>query len=373
MFKGIFLKLLSLASKLLFLIMIAPNLQNGVFSTYFISLTYSMLFTKLLFGGVEEYLPTRVKGVKRISDLYISESLAFFVFIFIFSLLLSIYLSNYIALAVVIFSFSFLVNGVIRTISPNGFDLMVNLPWLIFLPSVVIFDPSSGNELLIMHLITHFFVTISILYILRVNLLWKKHYSSSIFVFRLVRDSISKSVSGSIFYFAFRTPVLILSNIYGVLSDIMSITYSVAEAFWQISMVVVNRRYAYRLNNKLKSVPISIPIIFMLLSAFVFYCISYMNIYPFLGRYLDFINNIDFALLPVFILYLFSLLMFVDARYFIWGQNRSALRINIWLTGIMFLAWAINYFTSNFNLGILTAAFCIGVLTTTYSVSSNRR
>ncbi|MGY3727801.1 MULTISPECIES: hypothetical protein [Cobetia] len=332
-----------------------------------------MLATKIILGGLEEYLPTKVKGSNKISSYFLSSALPTFALLFISSLFISIYIGNYIPVAIIVFSFSFYINGIVRTISPDKYDLMVNLPWLIFLPTVLLYRPTSGSELLIIHLLCHVCVTTVIIKMMPLKLFASNKLGDFNILLKLIRDSWTKSVSGTIYYFSFRSPVLILAVITGGLTDSMSITYSVAEAFWQISMVVINRRYAHALNKSLSNPPILIPIIFMLTASVMALLFDTFNVSVMLGMYIEFVNKIDFESLSVFIVYLLSLLLFIDLRYRYWGGHRSALKINIYLLIAVSIAWGISYTTHLFYAGVLFGAFLIFLLVSNYSFINTKR
>ena len=75
---GLALRVAALAAKLVFLLVVVPGLDEGIYSGYLYVFTVALIIARVLSLGAEEHLPTLVRGDKALSSRFYPLFLASF-------------------------------------------------------------------------------------------------------------------------------------------------------------------------------------------------------------------------------------------------------------------------------------------------------
>jgi hypothetical protein len=144
------LKLVALAARVLFFLLVIPKLQPGVLADYVFANSVSILGATLLVLGLDEELPRVIGGNKAKASAYMRWfyvlSAAGLVGI---SILLAFPGKNLAILAMLLtVTAGRILTGIIRSINPRVNEHIQNLPWAIFIAAVVVFDLSRSVEII---------------------------------------------------------------------------------------------------------------------------------------------------------------------------------------------------------------------------------
>lgn len=253
------LKLTAVAAKLAFLSTAITELQDGVFSKYFIFATVAIGISRFLSASGEEQIPIELKKHPH-QRLNASSSLALFCIITatinisgLFSPPTPLIAVLSLALSV---AFTALAGGTIRVNNPLFYEITSNAPYILFFVFYLIFKPTTPEQL-IQQLAISFFISSTAATVL--------YYSTKRYIaeFRPTRQGLAfllhlysswrtwtgKSISSAAILLNLRYPVFVLLIFLEEESDELALALSIGEIFWQMAMIIVNRKLSSFFKN----------------------------------------------------------------------------------------------------------------------------
>ena len=242
-----FLKISSVISKLLFLIIVIPQLDKGGFGDYYYIVTIALIISRLISFSNEEFIPLNKKGE--------SNENVFFTFYLIIAFfnLLSFFLSFFIVESYIyILSLSLSIassvtlGGMIRVNNPKGYSFLSNFPFLLYLLIL-----TQVNNIEISVLMSSFSFAFIMCQLIFIPSLFRCYSFSSLydinkvyFTYEAIKVWGGKTLS-NIFVIANLRVVVIAAYITGNGSDQLAIALTIAEVFWQLMMVWVEKKYSF--------------------------------------------------------------------------------------------------------------------------------
>ncbi|WP_281648201.1 hypothetical protein [Parendozoicomonas sp. Alg238-R29] len=349
---GYFFKVLSLASKFLFLILIVPQLSDGVFSEYYLVLTYILIFSRLLSFGASENIAIKISGeICKVHDFFCLY-VVFISFSVLMFLLSNFFGGYYIAMALVAcFCASNVFSGLFRGFAPETYELNINLPWILFFIGALLFDASTHVSLLNILFCSYILTQVLVFLYVKSQLRIVFHIRAISQVGRIYFEMIP---SGSIRQFSIINQIIFIRLPFVLpdtlsllkLNDSVALGLSIVEGVWQLFMVPVNRRFSKYCNNKVlfyecyKSI-ISTFVMFLSILP-LFYLLTMVD---FFEGYVQ-IPAFEELYIPVFILS--SVLLLADIRYWLWSHDRWSSVICFEVAVIVPYA-LISYFTALYD------------------------
>ncbi|QOQ69296.1 hypothetical protein [Photobacterium damselae] len=254
---GLLLKIFSIISKFLFLILIVPNFETGVFSKYYYYLTIVTIVSKFISWGAEENLAILLN---KFSNILRNQALFYVLMLTVISSLIVVVLYNYdwiylsLTICALLLVLSSVSCGLVRRDYPSLFEVLINLPWLIFFAiswcwdtkdiSDLFFNLSISQSISIIFVLTYFLLKqerIEFSYKSDISSLIKLHYKTG---FR-------KLLTNILYVPSYRAIIFIPQKIgLNYNYDLLAMSLSVIEALWQFFVVLINRRFSKNLNGK---------------------------------------------------------------------------------------------------------------------------
>lgn len=332
-------KIAALMSKAAFVFLIIPRLSDGVFGSYSLVSSTTMLVSIVLSFGSLDSLPTILRGR---DDLLGQVALLFHGTIFGIAICLLIFAlgGGFLALgaSVVFVNLSYLVlAGILRASRPNTYEILANAPTLLFIILCLAVPSPSLVELLWIFVIANAAVTMGIAW--NSGLLFRPdsrqvRYASAALV-RLLKTGNGKSLSSVLIIADFRALILVPSMLLATLpADALAVALTVGEAFWQLGMVVVNRNYS-RYCAGGGSIRSSLKAALLLLTIFVIAgaVIAAVPI-PFS------IKKFDWPLIGWATVFFGSLMALTELRTYFWSRNlygRYIILVQILVVAVQFV------------------------------------
>ena len=358
---GSFWKSLSVISKFGFLLLIVPKLPEGIFSQYLSSFTICLLCARLLSFGTEDQLPVIISGSIEKSKKFMP--VYWWVIVTGLVMLAANFCSGnsfFIYCAVVAFQLTnFLLCGIIRSFSPEGYEKLINLPSFFYFILLLIF-PANSSELLLHNWIwaTALGQTVVLIGLkFRFTLLFSQNIRNElIIIFRLGFD---KMISSFLALAAFRGLVVLPKYISGALvGDSLAFAISIGEGCWQLAMVVVNRNYSYycRRGSVIEKSLASAVCVMAGMSGVGFVILKYIH--------LSIIEKISWPLVGWALIFFGAMSAFMEIRYFCWAHkimNKTVLLYQLFFILIQF--FVILFFSENNWLQYTSLLSCFTVST----------
>lgn len=331
---GAFWKVLAFVAKAAFVFLIIPRLPDGVFGGYSLVSTVTMLIAVGLSLGALDALPIVTRG-RRV----VEQGLAplFHLVLIVAGLCLAVYAiagGVYpIAAGVAASNLSYLIlSGILRSTRPHYYELLTNLPTPIFVGLCALQTAPNLELLLLLFAIANLAVVACIG-------AWSGHlsasnrrqraYSASI-VRHLLRNGNIKSLSTILLLIDFRALILVPGVLFGTVpADALAMALTLAEAVWQLGMVVVNRNYS-RYCAGIGTLTDSIRTAGLLLIVFVILgCVFVWLPIPLT------IRRFDWPLIGWALLLFAAMIALLELRYFFWSRGQYDYQIILTQFGIV--------------------------------------
>ncbi|MGY4513597.1 hypothetical protein [Bradyrhizobium sp. USDA 3650] len=318
---GAFWKVLALLAKAAFVFLIIPRLADGVFGGYSLASTITMLVAVGLSLGALDALPVFTRGRKAIE-----RSLAplFHMVLIAAGLCLAAYAIVggivSIAAAVAAANLSYLIlSGILRSSRPHYYELLINLPIPLFVGLCAFLLAPDLERLLLQFALAHLAVVIAIGAcggLLSPSSHRQRIYSISI-ARRLLKTGNIKSVSAILLLVDFRALILVPGILFATVpADTLAMALTLAEAVWQLGMVVVNRNYSLYCKG-VGTLRDSVRTACLLLTCFVLLgCAFILLPIPFT------IRRFDWHLIGWALLFFAAMISLLELRYFFWSRGQ---------------------------------------------------
>ncbi|NRB42148.1 MAG: hypothetical protein HRU20_27375 [Pseudomonadales bacterium] len=236
-------------AKLAFLLIIVPTLPENVFKGYFILFTYAVVISRLSNLGALESIALDVQGIKKRAEVF----LCFWIVILFVSLglyFLSLAYEMVVVLAVgLCMASASILAGCLRTIKHEYFEILINLPWVVFFIVCMQSDIHDEYELLRIMFYSYLLVQLAVSFMCFsfwpgiISLQGLK--ASTLSVIKNIRVGIGFQISSVNQMLMIRGPLLAPEFLgISVVTDTIAMAVSLLEAGWQLFMVPVNRRYS---------------------------------------------------------------------------------------------------------------------------------
>jgi len=367
---GIFWKCASLASKLVFLLLIVYNLPEGVYLRYVFYQTLCLLAARALTLGVEDHLPVVIRGELDAARQHASVYLYFAVVAW--SSLGAFALTGHLLFAclsvtVMVAGFN-LLGGVLKTVTVSGFEVVMNMPPFLFLLLVWWMGIDSVASLLaalalgmgLSQLIVavfsqlrlrpwHFDPTFS-------RVLSYRHYLGQAMIKMASTGLMILHMRAAIIW-----PVLLLGLGYPllnedapILADRIAITLSFVEAIWQFVMVFIHRDHAryYRIKATFRRVAKDAArnVLLMGLVSLAWLPLFFFHITFIVGQ----VTPPDVA---AYTLLIASLIPIIQLRYYLWLSHRPVVAILIDVALVMVQVAVVLIAPALLAIALATSAF----------------
>ena len=235
-------------AKLWFLLSVVPGLPEGTFAEFVFVMTLGVIGGRLLSFGSEEQLPLEVAGqLQRAVEYLCFYAVMFGSATIVMVIYLAIRSSEVAGLCLGIsLAGTFVLSGIIRTLSSYSYEWLINWPWVIFPLLVATAQPDDAKQLLILLAISHLATQLVVGFLSRLirpaNFFARQRIGRS---WRsIVLQGSQKVFSTILLVLDLRGLIIWPKLVKGLLvSDTLALTLSVAESIWQVGMVVVNREY----------------------------------------------------------------------------------------------------------------------------------
>lgn len=276
----------SFSARLLFLLFVLPFLPSGELARYLFITSIAVLCGRILLLGLDSELPLVVRGE-------VCRARSFFPVIMIgWSSLILIALVGagykngnwflYASLLGLASAIGLYLGGVIRTISPAGFEKLQNLPWIIFGIATLSGRYSTAENLTVLRVVC--LVAAQVLIVLMLRVYGKFSVSGMLRLFMQLQRSIgkgwSKLISNLTLIGIMRGFILwpAILPVAPVMDD-MAFAVACGEALWQLGMVFAHRRYVhYSLDPGLSSLQGSGAVSSSVVMVIAFICVTLATI-----------------------------------------------------------------------------------------------
>jgi hypothetical protein len=337
---GAFWKVLALLAKAVFVFLIIPGLADGVFGGYSLVSTVTTLAAIGLSLGALDALPVFARGRKAVE-----QSLAplFHLVLIAAGLCLAAYAViggiAPIAAAVAAANLSYLtLSGILRSSRPHYYELLTNLPTPLFVGLCAVLRSPDLERLLLLFALANLVVVIGIgawSGLLSTSSRRQRTYSAAIARLLLKTGNI-KSISTILLLFDFRALILVPSVLFATVpADTLAMALTLAEAVWQLGMVVVNRSYS-RYCAGLGTLADSVRTASALLAGFVLLGCAFIWLPIPLT-----IRGFDWPLIGWALLFFAAMIALLELRYFFWSRDQYAYQIIATQIGIALVQTAV--------------------------------
>ena len=246
---GTFLKVGALATRVVFLFLIAPRLLDGELAMYLLYGTIAALAARVLTFGLEEQLPLFVAGVRQRAQAFLS--LAKLVLgieaLLIALVIVSGSIFGSILLLTICYANTSLLAGTLRTVRVSGAERLRDLHWPMFVTVAMLPEVDTAAELLLVMAIALFCVQMLEWLLSRKIEAGPRSEEDKIWrrVAELTKRSWTKLLA-SFSMLAIARALILWPSLLGSGAELDSLAYAImlGEAFWQLAMVLVFRRYA---------------------------------------------------------------------------------------------------------------------------------
>lgn len=330
---GAFWKILALLAKAAFVFLIVPRLADGVFGGYSLVSTVTMLVAIGLSLGALDALPIVARGRQAVE-----RSLAplFHLVLIAAGLCVAAYAVVGgivpIAAAVAAANLSYLIlSGILRSSRPHYYELLTNLPTPLFVGLCAVLRSPDLERLLLLFALANLVVVVGIgawSGLLSASSRRQRAYSAAI-ARHLLKTGNIKSISTILLLLDFRALILVPSILFATVpADTLAMALTLAEAVWQLGMVVVNRSYS-RYCAGIGTLSDSVRTASALLAGFVLLGCAFIWLpIPFT------IRGFDWPLIGWALLFFAAMIALLELRYFFWSRGQYAYRIIVMQVGI---------------------------------------
>jgi len=246
---GLALKLTAFAARAALLVAVLPNLVDGELAQYMFLTTVALLGSRVLLLGLDLELPLAIRGdTKKARDL--SPGLLLGWLLTLCAIVLFT-IQQDVVTATLILTFSLTSNqflgGTIRTLSPQSFERLTNIPILIFTAAAIFFKADIAITLLLLRSAT--IIVVQVFVALRLQVLGLPTRERITYLCAELKSGLRagwrKLLSSLTLRAALRGFILWPKAIQSAaLSDGIAFAVAAGDAIYQLGMVFANRRYA---------------------------------------------------------------------------------------------------------------------------------
>lgn len=331
---GLTLKILSILAKIMFLLLVAPMLKEGEFARYVFLSTCALLIARIFSMGVNNQIPVEVKGQEirarkfyTFIRLFLTTSIA----LFILAGLLQLTWINLVLLSCSLLASAY-IEGVLKSLSPEQNEKLINFPWILLLLGCMIFNVEEADRVLILYSGSILMVSTFMAFRIGVWSINKEHdrWQSKKEIIEFYKKGAIKSMSDVLLLANSRSLVLWPKWLgLGGLTDQLTLALTIAEAISTLPMVIINRNYTQYCSSaihRIKSHIFGIRII-----AFMLFCSSLAYFLVKLYTYLlnsgwslpPYVKMVDgYSLAIAFVLYA-GICAFYEIRNYRWAYGFS--------------------------------------------------
>ena len=251
---GLTLKLAAFGARALLLVMVLPNLLSGELAEYMFFTTVALLAARIVLAGVDLELPLSIRG-DRNNARELSAGILFGWLCTALAGILFLYRGDLVS-ATLLLTFSLASNqflgGTVRTLSPQSFERLINIPMLIFTAAAIFFGADTAIALLVVRalagLVVQFGVAIHQRVLSRPS---RQNIARLGAKLKLsLKSGWRKLLSNLSLRGALRGFILWPKAMQSVaLSDSIAFAVAVGDVVYQLGMVFSNRRYAVLANQ----------------------------------------------------------------------------------------------------------------------------
>jgi hypothetical protein len=320
---GFVLRIGAIISKIAFLFLIVPKLNEGIFSTYFVILTSIVLTSRIISLGFDDHLPPLLVNkpwkIKKVGDIVL---IFMFVSVLIFALSFYEEFLSIVALAVLLIA-TFLLAGVVRSLESVYYEILSTAPWMIFLLLSLITTDFTVYGLFFNLTLSYLVVNLLMLFYLREKLVGRRSNFGYVHkvIKKEVKSSFRKLLSSLLFTLNFRIFAIMSFFLFqGVTADKVAIIIAAAEAGYQLLIVFVNKSYTSQVKEKWNKVKVQGFYFFMVflsvLGVGISLAFEYFNIS---------LNalKLDWIMLAYFIVFVSYLVLITFVKYVYWSRKEE--------------------------------------------------
>ncbi len=246
---GLTLKLAAFGARALLLVAVLPNLLAGELAEYMFFTTIALLASRVLLLGIDLELPLAIRG-ERDKARDFSPGILLTWLCTVLAGALFLYRPD-VASATLVLTFSLASNlflgGTVRTMSPQSFERLINIPMLIFTAAAILLGADTAVVLLIARALAGLLVQIIVAIHQRVLCPpTRKHFALLATELKIsLKSGWRKLLSNLSLRSALRGFILWPKALQSVaLSDSIAFAVAVGDVVYQLGMVFANRRYA---------------------------------------------------------------------------------------------------------------------------------
>lgn len=331
------LKILGIAGRGVFLFLVAPELLDGELAHYVFLMTIASLIGRVFCFGLDEHLPMTVRGDKEVAAPYfrlVEYLVVVEVLLAMIVVIIGVNDFTVTALLAICYVATPILGATLKTIRVTGSERLRDLHWVFFGCLIIAPLPWQGTELLATMCVSMMAVQ---LLELTLSKSFRMRRSSS---FISVRADLRKQMSES------WPKILAMANIVAIVRavilwprlfrlnvplDELAYFLLLGEAFWQIAMVIVHRKYAgycVLASNSVNEVRSDMNRTMLVLFGFVVLVSGTSITAGFFDIRIDAIP--DWRILALFIAFFGLLTSYMLVRYAIWSLKAYDWRLTFW-------------------------------------------
>lgn len=239
-------KLISILSKLLFIVLIIKKLPTGIFSEYFFYSTLGLGLGRVISLASDDSILSLSKGRFSIESYFNRTFPVLYFLTFISVLCLALFSFSFIgsiAFALMIMISSY-VSGVYRGRKPWVYEYIANVPWILSIILTIFMDFHSSNDIFLNLGLSYLVVFLPFLIVSISKIGFYFSLRPLLFLLRRYEFWMYKLLANFQIILSMRAYPLYLTNRADLLADRFSILFSLGEVFWQLYMIVINRWYS---------------------------------------------------------------------------------------------------------------------------------
>ncbi|MCB1521830.1 MAG: hypothetical protein KDJ37_14830 [Hyphomicrobiaceae bacterium] len=323
---GIGLRFIALLAKFAFLMLIVPMLPDQVYAQYLFLFTMALIVARVLSLGAEEHLPIMVGRDQGLAESYMP--------LFVISSVAAVVAAGahiatgeiYLIIAAVVAQLAagWVLGGLVRSHAPHVFERLLNLPVVIFVAACFVWPPTSLSQLFLYYFATGLLVQLAIA--ANAGAFRRGRFDRMTTAIPALLNSLlpglAKTTSNILVVMNSRAPVVLPGLMLGVVvSDATALAVSIAEAVWQIGMVISMRNYAAYCRGEagLRRMKITCAASF---TALVLLAIPLLLIPLPIS-----IPKIDGPMIGWALILMGALLVLMEARYYVWAQRKGTVEV----------------------------------------------
>lgn len=251
MFNFYILKVSSILSKVFFLLLVIPSLIEGEYGEYYFLISVSLIFSRVISFANEEYIPSKLDE-DNLPFFYVCYFMYVTVVVFFFILHITFDVSNFMVfVAASSIAANVTLGGILRLKSPLSHCFLANFPFVLFLFLSIGLGVKSSQELILVFslsmLLSQMFFIKS--FFLNTEALNFKNFKTFYFSKKSMKQWIGKVLSNILVIANLRVTILAVYILHGSNDDV-AMALTIAEIFWQLVMVWLNRTYSDLMNKR---------------------------------------------------------------------------------------------------------------------------